>query len=699
MPTSPARWPTKVASLALPTREAQVVAAVWPHGGSTLLFLAKINLTQPARQEFTAVLTQTIERVWSEPAPHEANAGQALERVLLQLNPVLKAHERLLGNPLAPRYHLCLAVLHDQTLALSHVGHVGAMVVTPERLTPILNVARRGLSKPFFQHLVEGIIEPGETILLTTSSLFDFFSAEHLPEVIGGQAPGLALREVENSLTNLEHHPPLGVIALRLMAPTETEPSTQSSIDKLLETQDQTSSLLRPKFWSSLMTRLKPKRREAPNPDIATVQYRPQPGAPMAFEPEVASAPRRASLWQRLSASLGKLSWLMSRHQTKDVATWWLEARLAQWRRLPIFKRVLLVLAAIVLVTFSQSIVNMGHVRLTVQSHAQYDQLVTQITELQGEASSALIYHDESKAEARWAAAAALLAQLPRGGGAQEQQYQTLASSLAQLQDKLQHIITPAALAPWANLPAGNWTGAVWLNKTLYAVSAVGQLASLSTNGKLQTLPVTLPRELGSPTALYTLGNSLLVRGKTALALVDPVTNAVTLSNQAPAMRDAASHNSRLYYLTADRAPTIQSVTYTAQGLSAPVPWLKAPTPNLPGGTALTIDGNVYVSSPEHTIQKFVRGTTRDFNLTPLAPPLAQPSLLRTTANGNYLFVADPAAQRLAIYSKQGKLAAQLKLTNLGSPTALVLEPTNTYFYLLVNTQLYRLKILDYVTP
>lgn len=224
-------WPTKVASLALPTREAHVVASVWPSGAGTLLFLAELNLAPQIRQDLAAAITTALERIL--PSTYNADDAEgALEQILLQLNPLLKSREGLLGNPLAPRYHLGLAFLRGQSIALSSVGHLNALIIGNGQMNNIFTPARnKSTTKPIFQNLIGGHLELGETFIFATTSLLDYLPAEKFKHIIASHAPGHALREIEHSITSLDHHPPIGIIALRLGETIELEAGTQPSIE------------------------------------------------------------------------------------------------------------------------------------------------------------------------------------------------------------------------------------------------------------------------------------------------------------------------------------------------------------------------------------------------------------------------------------------------------------------------------------
>jgi hypothetical protein len=683
--------PTKIASLGLPTREAHVVASVWPHHEGTLLFLAEVNLAQPARQQLTASLTQAIEQAWST-ANHAEDAERVLEQLLQQVNPTLKNYERLLGNPMAPRFHLCLGLLKNQELALSHVGHIAALVLRGQQVTSIFGQGKPRPSRAAFQHLVGGTLEPGETLLLATTTLLDYLSVEKLTHLFSLHSPGLALREVEEGITALEHHPPVGTIAVRLGELAEQNPGTETSLKQLLATQDHTSSLLKPSLlptlwsWAKLHTPKVFRRVDEPAPYVINDR---------AASRTVAAPERRRSLFKRLSGLPAKFAWLRSRESIETTITWWLEGKLNTWRAQPTAKRVFLVLALLVLIAFSQSVVSMGKAKLLGLDSERYNQQVTAITENQAAIEGALIYRDDVKAQELLTVTKGMLQTLPRNTRSREQQFQALSSSLALVERRLNHTTEVALTTPWVQLPelaqGSSWVTTTLVGSTLVVSSSTGQVVLVGTDGK-NLGKLQLPAGFGTPQQAAALENAVLlvssggnqvivdVKGKTVL----PVTKPLSLV-------DASSYQGRLYYL-GGKPLTIYSATRSGADFGTPSRWLRSGQAEPTTAKSLTVDGALYLADGS-TVQKFVRGLKRDFTVQPTTPPLQNIDTIRTTTDTDYLYLSSRSDKRVVIYDKQGKLMAQLLLPSLSDLSP---DGQRQYLYLLANGELYRLKLADY---
>lgn len=688
-------WPTKVASLALPTREAHVVASVWPSGAGTLLFLAELNLAPQIRQDLASAITTTLERILSS-TYNADNAESALEQILLQLNPLLKSREGLLGNPLAPRYHLGLAFLRGQSIALSSVGHLNALVIGDGQMNNVFTPTHnKTTTKPIFQNLIGGHLEPGETFVFATTALLDYLPVDKFKHIISNHAPGQALREIEHALTSLNHHPPVGIIALRLGETVELEAGTQPSIEHFLKTKDTTNSLLRPTIWSFFRKHLQ-KIKKTPKDTTETDNT-----TQLVKTASVKNKPAKLiRYWQKFNNLIAKLAWLKSRESIISTISWWLESKLALWRKLPLAKKILFILVLVVLVTFSQSIVNIGKNNLKSQDSELYNKLVTQITESQAAIESALIYHDDTKAQNIFKETNNLLTQLPHNTPSRQQQYESLGHSLQLLQQRLERSAYLENLNPWFSLPKNNSNstgqGLALVGNILYVYGANGEVSIIANDNKIKGT-LKLPNELGKPTKAIVLDNAILFNGDSGKqALLDLKTHTATMIEKPLPLTDGAFYEGKLYYL-ATKPKTIFRTVRTDKNFSEPVRWLRASQGELTNTLSLTVDGAIYTTDGKG-IQKFVLGLKRDFNTQKLNPPLTNMTKIKTTNEGDYLYLLAPSDKKVVIYDKQGKLVIQFYFSNLTELNDMAIDGQNKYLYLLDKNNIYQVKILDYAT-
>ncbi len=642
----------------MPTRESYVTASVWPGAGGILLLTAELNMTPPARQELTSALMGKLEHRWSELSRtgQDLEPDTVLEQVLIEANSVLKLYERLLGNPLAPRYHVAISFLRGLSAAAAAVGHCAAFIVSQDGILSITQPegGTRRPAKPVFEHVSSGIMTLGETLLIATPALMDYLSSERLRQLTTEHPPGFSLREIEKFMISLKVHPPLGVICLKPELAAAAGQDTDSSLQHLMSTRAATSQLLKPSFWLYLKSKF--SRHQGLSGAEPTPAPEPEPARPLMRD----GSERRPSALARAARQAGRLKWLTDREMAKTMVSQWLERRLMLWRRLSVTKRITLALALILLVAFCQSIVQLGKRNLTEKQSEEYNSVITVITERQAAAESALIYQDDTGARSLLDDAYALLATLPQDSRQRELQWRTLSQSLELTRQRLERKAVISELQPWAQLPVlenDAWNLLVVSPSAVIAVSANRQAVSVDQAGKVASIG-TLSSSVGTPLRLISLDKEVLVLGTSGQALING--NSVSdVPSPLPA-RDAAWYDGRVYYLDTE-GKAIYRTSRQGAGFAPAVRWLKANQSLPEGSISLAVDGSIFVAGPDK-VQRYTKGAVQEFPIQPLEPALSGIGCVRTDQSFDLIYTWEPSGRRLAAFDKQGKLMVQTVL-------------------------------------
>ncbi len=125
-----------------------------------------------------------------------------------------------------------------------------------------------------------------------------------------------------------------------------------------------------------------------------------------------------------------------------------------------------------------------------------------------------------------------------------------------------------------------------------------------------------------------------------------------------------ASYRGNLYVLDAG-GNQIFRYSATANGYeSPPDEWFAlAQTRDLRGAVDIAIDGAIYVLYGTGRLEKFMRGEKQPFSLEGLAQPLQQPVAIYADVDeeAKHVYVADPGAQRVVQFAKNGKFVRQFR--------------------------------------
>lgn len=156
-----------------------------------------------------------------------------------------------------------------------------------------------------------------------------------------------------------------------------------------------------------------------------------------------------------------------------------------------------------------------------------------------------------------------------------------------------------------------------------------------------------------------------------------------------------ASYRGNLYILDAG-SNQIYRYSATAGGYeSAPDEWFAlAQTRDLRGAVDMAIDGAIYVLYGTGRLEKFKRGEKQPFSLDGLAQPLQQPVALYTDVDDEvrHVYVADPGAQRVVQFAKDGKFVRQFRFRQgdfFARITDLRVDEVNARLYFTAGDALY----------
>lgn len=156
-----------------------------------------------------------------------------------------------------------------------------------------------------------------------------------------------------------------------------------------------------------------------------------------------------------------------------------------------------------------------------------------------------------------------------------------------------------------------------------------------------------------------------------------------------------ASYSGNLYVVDA-AANQILRYSATDNGYeSPPDDWFAlAQVRDLRGAVDIAIDGSIYVLYGTGRLEKFMRGEKQAFSLEGLAQPLQQTVALYADVDdeAKHVYVADPGAQRIVQFAKDGKFVRQFRLRQgdfLGRIADLHVDEANARLYFIAGDALY----------
>ncbi len=328
---------------------------------------------------------------------------------------------------------------------------------------------------------------------------------------------------------------------------------------------------------------------------------------------------------------------------------------------------------------------------------AAYDSLVKKVEDTIEKAGGAIIYKDETQARKLYTSALALATALPQETEERVAQSKNLIGEINQAFDTLRHLVN----IPSPNLVAelgfddGSTGKTLFSNGGLmYVVSSNKQLSVLDLAKKTFTSLETKDGGSGIPLETTTEdGTILILDDRPGVTRLDIPNAQMQLTNVKPIegtrWTDIALYNSKLYVIEPKSG---QLIRYNRAGneYDGGTRWIKALSTDLSDAVSLTIDATVFVLKQNGKIVRFVSGSEVGWTQASVDPVVATATDIWTNTDSAYVYVLEPATQRLIVYKKEGgSLVTQYRSDAFTGVTDFLVDEPNKTIYFLAGTKLY----------
>ncbi len=130
------------------------------------------------------------------------------------------------------------------------------------------------------------------------------------------------------------------------------------------------------------------------------------------------------------------------------------------------------------------------------------------------------------------------------------------------------------------------------------------------------------------------------------------------------------------------------------EGYSNPIGWLQDPLGvAYDTVTSLTVDGDVWVTTAAGELKKFTAGKITSLSFAPVEPKIANPIFLATTEESQALYILEPAAKRIVIYSKDGQFLKQIISPSFAAAQTLIANFSGNTLFIINGSLVYALNL------
>ncbi len=346
--------------------------------------------------------------------------------------------------------------------------------------------------------------------------------------------------------------------------------------------------------------------------------------------------------------------------------------------------KVLLVIILLSLVLFTQNLIATNIKNKKIKAETALANSVSEITQTEDQIEADLLYNNEDTAKASLAEVKTLLAELPQDNTGK---YKSLFDKYNTEMAQISHVVKLGNLTEVANFtkldPNANPDNLIMDNAKIYAADSVAKSLYIvnTTNDSISSKNLSNAVNLKFP-FIDNNGNIDYYNGAYFISF-DPKSKSVSdlkadLSNYDIA--GISDYNGSLYVLD-KKSDQIYKFRKTVSGFSEIASWMKDPV-NLNNASSMDIDGNIFVAENNGTVLKFTRGREENFQLDSVNPKIDTPIKIYAD-NLNFIYILEPAKNRLAVFTKDGKYVEQFQSDQFTNLKDCVIDEKNKTIYFL----------------
>lgn len=717
------------------------------HPRGKLLILINIQLQQlSGLAKLDELVVFIKESYFATDTKNSDNPEAQLENVLSQLNKTISNYLPGVKPQDASKYMaFFIGVLKDDKLFFAKTGKVRILLQHGKALIDVLKQATDDDAeeeiKEFFSYVTTGELSDNDTLLVTTSSLLDYFSEHKLKQILTDSSAQKASNEFTSLVEDFSKHTYFqGLIVKNTIGTSgaKTQPITvtpdptiqvQSSMNELNALEAKTDDLL-----SSNFTQIFKKNFSTLLQQIRGF-FSPHYSSSSSSEEAI----RRRLRQKNLATRVGGKIWLMLK--SIGLILFWLGQQISiliinlfkhrgsiagnfkhkstafpskiqksavsslnKFKTLDVRRRTILVTGIILILILVVSVIT-GITRKSMTLSRDEALIVIDDIEIKkAAADAALIYGNEQQAANQVAEARRLLNDLETRDKELQQRKSELASSLFEIYktiQKLDEVNDPVMLTDLGGEDQDNPLTMISLagsGTTFYGYNDQNTIYEISINQQSAFAIAQLDQNISGINSFT--NNQLFIYTQNP----EPTLNILNLDNNSfdpvdinfnnplTEKLDFETYFSRLYVLD-PRERQIYRHQQVGVNYGRGLAWVTDATADISDATDMAIDGNVWVVTSSGQLIRLSAGEKLEFDSGVLDPILNSPNFIWTSIDSNKLYILDPPTRRVVILEKDGGIAKQIVSERFDDLKAAAVDEANDKMYILNASQIYEIDI------
>lgn len=619
-----------------------------------------------------------------------------LEDIIKKVNeilPELNARSRL--RNWLQTLDMAFGIIQGNSVCFTNIGHIEAWLISHNRFEQ--EAAKNEHLNPIkaFSETVNGNLEEGDSLIVSTSSLFDYLAKEKIRQLIKKYTPQSAGAKINALLQTVPDFVTFNSLIIKNPSDTDRElradELTQGVQDEavdndIIETRKQNTPLPRTKTVLDLRaTQRIPTVKKITKFFILAGFYFVLVYKTVKF---IIIKIKNAILFifskkYRQSKEDQALSQVKSKIYTRY--NW--------WRNLNKIKKIAVIGLVLTVLLFIQGVIYLTQKKSVEKKDQVFQQIIQSVNAKFTEADAKLIYNDEIAAEQILLEIEKSLANFQAAKPAQQAEINSIREKTTRELNKVRHIYEVPNPLEIANLASINAPTQIVQKDGKFYILGQDKLY-LYDNKEISALV-----DFSGGTLLNDWPNkNLLLLSKTnQYSIYDIASKKISSVNlSSPDTKaniiELNIYGNNLYALDNGNG---QIYKYPEQGqtFGNPVSWIKDST-KANEASSLAIDGSVYfIQNNNGEIIKLTKGVKDSFNYHAPRPVIGAKSSIQTFKDAQFLYVIDPQNKRVIIFEKDGSIKSQYTSSSFDNLLDLAIDPEEKAIYLLNGQHLYLLAV------
>lgn len=600
-----------------------------------------------------------------------------------------------------------------------------------------------------FSQIVEGKVSPRDFLFVGTSQIKNYFTDDRLQKIISTRPARQSAEHIERILSDVRNKYSFGGLILHLKEEKElsvikkrqTTIGSVNSLRNLFATENNTTNTLSPSLMNNLNDRLKNSFRNEEKEEqvLPTNEANPLPveigSAHVRLYQGKLPEVKKNDIYKNYLLNAGKLMWVGIKYISTFV---WLFLLLIfkfitgighlfglvffaatnyqnrrrniienwskQWtnfkyylKNLPKTTKIFSLVSLCLVFVFIGSIFVIREKQQQIAEEKFTNDTIEQIVAHKNAAESAAIYKDNDNALNESYIANNLISQINCKKYLKDCEILTKQVNAVFSQVRKERLVETELIADWSK-DTSKLQKLVKINNEILAYTSSSPIIMVydlltkqtkSIDSKLNNINhISTPKENDYAAILHNNKN---------ISLYNPLDKSFTSANISYQNEDAnissfVIYNRRLYSLDIANNQIYKHENIKA-GFGPGKEWIKDISTNVKSGQSITIDGDMFVSKADGSIEKLTTGQKQPFGIFGLDPALKNGSEIWTYTDKLYLYLLDSAGKRLIILEKSGQLHEQIVAKEWTNPTGMIIDEQNKTAFILDNNKIYQINL------